>query len=206
VGRERFDAFLKRYFAQYAFRSIDTENWLKLLRSELLSQAEYDALDVQHWVYGPGMPQALPQPRADAFASVRAALDAFAAGEDIARLATGEWTSHHWVEFLRGLPERIPTQRLAQLDARFNFTQSGNSEVLHVWLLHAIRNWYEPALPRLEQFLLGMGRRKFLRPLYAELTRSESGRALAERIYVAARPRYHPLATRSLDELLGEGR
>ena len=206
VGRQRFDAFLKHYFAQYAFGSIDTESWLTLLRRELVSEAELAALDVSAWVYASGMPPQLPMPRDDAFEPVRAALAALAAGKPAAKLNTEGWTSHHWVEFLRGLPERMPERRLAELDASFQFTQTGNAEVLQVWLLHSIRNWYEPALPRLEEFLTGMGRRKFLRPLYTELARSDAGRELAERIYEVARPRYHPLATRSLDVLLGQGR
>jgi hypothetical protein len=47
-----------------------------------------------------------------------------------------------------------------------------------------------------------VGRRKFLMPLYGELMRSEKGRVLARTIYQQARPNYHSVAVRSLDEML----
>ena len=50
-------------------------------------------------------------------------------------------------------------------------SESGNSEILHEWLLQAIENRYEPAYGALERFLLRQGRRKFLKPLYEKLAK-----------------------------------
>jgi hypothetical protein len=51
-----------------------------------------------------------------------------------------------------------------------------------------------------------MGRRKFLSPLYTRLASSDRGLALAREIYEHARPRYHPLAAKSIDRILEQGR
>jgi hypothetical protein len=66
----------------------------------------------------------------------------------------------------------------------------------------AIRNNYAPAFPRLEDFLTSIGRRKFVRPLFAELAKTTEGAARAKSIYTKARPGYHPITQASVDEIL----
>ena len=61
----------------------------------------------------------------------------------------------------------------------------------------AIRNHYEPAYPRLEEFLMTVGRRKYVKPLYDAL---DSKRAAA--IYENARPLYHPITQATIDALI----
>ena len=57
----------------------------------------------------------------------------------------------------------------------------------------AIRAGYQPAYPKLEQFLCAVGRRKFVKPLYLELMKTPEGRVRAREIYAKARPGYHPI-------------
>ena len=85
------------------------------------------------------------------------------------------------------------------------FTASGNSEILAAWLALAVRAGYRAADDRLEQFLLAVGRRKFLKPLFEALLAADDGKARALAIYERARPRYHAVATRTLDDMLGYG-
>ena len=89
---------------------------------------------------------------------------------------------------------------MGDLDRAFNLTRSGNSEIAFQWLMMSILNNYEPAYPRLEEFLLSVGRRKFIRPLYQELAKTDQGRARALAIYGRARPTYHPIAVTSIDQ------
>ena len=48
-----------------------------------------------------------------------------------------------------------------------------------------------------------VGRRKFLKPLYAELAKTPAGKQRALALYHRARSRYHAVSTATLDELLG---
>ncbi|MGZ8847183.1 MAG: M1 family metallopeptidase [Pyrinomonadaceae bacterium] len=93
-------------------------------------------------------------------------------------------------------------QRMEELDKAFHLTRSGNSEIAFQWLLMSIRNAYEPAYPRLEEFLLTIGRRKFIKPLYEELAKTPEGKERALAIYRRARSTYHPIAVTSIDEVL----
>ena len=86
---------------------------------------------------------------------------------------------------------------MRRLDSAWHLTASGNDEILSQWLLMAVRNHYEPAYPRLEEFLQTVGRRKYVKPLYEAL---DAKRALA--IYDKARPMYHPITQMTVDALI----
>ncbi len=205
AGRERWDAFLRGYFEAYTFRSLDSAESLSYLREHLLEEleAEGKGVDPEPWVHGPGIPDNVPLPRSQAFERVEAQIAAWSEGAAPASLGTGEWTTHEWLHFLRNLPEPLPTERLAELDRAFGLSESGNSEILCAWLEVAIRNGYRAADPALESFLLRVGRRKFLKPLYTALAASPEGLARARSIYERARPGYHAIAAATLDEILG---
>ena len=141
-----------------------------------------------------------------AFDVVETAASGWAVGElRAADLETASWTTHEWLHFLAVLPERLDAAQMAELEAAFSLTESPNAEIAHQWLLIAIRNAYRPADVRLEGYLLEIGRRKLILPLYAALAATPDGRERARAIYRRARPGYHPIATGSIDPLLDWG-
>jgi len=93
---------------------------------------------------------------------------------------------------------------MAELDAAFGLTASRNNEVAFQWLLMSLRSRYAPALPRLEEFLVSIGRRKYIKPLYEELVRTPEGLARARAVYARARPGYHPIAVDTVDRIVGQ--
>jgi leukotriene-A4 hydrolase len=189
VGRERFDAYLKEYFDHFAFQSITTAQSLEYLRSHMLAPA-----DVNEWVYQPGLPASARVPASEAFQAVDLQLADWLRGK---KIDTAEWSTQEWLHFLRGLPRELGAGRMRRLDSAWKLTESGNDEILDQWLLMAIRNHYEHAYPRLEEFLTTVGRRKYVKPLYDAL---DLKRATA--IYDKARPLYHPITQATLDALI----
>lgn len=205
-GRERFDAFLRGYFEHFAFQSITTQQFKDYLRANLLdSDAQLAAkVPVEQWIHQPGLPPAAPQPASALFARVSAEAKRWQSGHAKASdLTTAEWSTQEWLHFLRALPGNLSPAQMAELDASFRFTKSRNSEILNQWLLMGIRNGYRPARPMIEEFLTSMGRRKFLKPLYEELVKTEEGKKLARSIYGKARPGYHPIAAATVDGIVG---
>jgi len=204
VGRPRFDVWLRGYFDRHAFTSLTTAEFLADLRAHLIAgDTELEArLQLAEWLEQPGLPSNAAVPASDAFTRVTTEVVRFLAGHQAPSLDTTAWTSQQWQHFLGGLPGRLSAVQLAELDAAFRFSESGNSEVLFAWLRIAVRLRYTPALSALERFLTSQGRRKFLKPLYEELMRTEWGKAEAKRIYEAARPMYHAVATATLDPIV----
>ena len=205
VGRERFDTFLRAYFDHFAFRSITTDDFVAYLRKHLLSSDPglAETLQVDAWLEQPGLPINAPRSESAALTQIgQQAADWASGGTAASALETDDWTTQEWLHFLKSVPETLTTQQVTDLDGTFGFTEVGNSEVAHQWLLIAIRNRYEPAYGRLETYLVGIGRRKLIKPLYDELVKTPEGQARAVAIYDRARPGYHPITSSSIDEVV----
>jgi leukotriene-A4 hydrolase len=204
-GRERFDRFLRGYFAAHAFRSITTADFVAWLRQELFASDPGRAagVDLERWLERPGLPPDAPSEPSPGLARVDRERDRWLAGTAPRVLETRGWVTQQWQHFITTLPAGVPAARLAELDQTFGFTASGNSEILCDWLVQSIKRNYHPADERLGEFLMNVGRRKFLKPLYTELARTPAGMARARAIYARARPRYHAVSTGTIDKILG---
>ena len=203
VGRERFDAFLKNYFEQNAFQTMTTESFIEYLNGNLLNELD-EKPDLDKWIYSPGLPEDHPVPTSTRFDEVDEARIAWMENTlAVNELPTSEWTTHEWLHFLRGIPENIGKERLSELDNEFKLTDSKNSEIAAVWFERAIESDYQPAFPQLKAFLLKVGRRKFLQPLYTELAQTPEHKAWAKEVYAKARGNYHAVSVNTIDEILG---
>lgn len=200
LGREAFDQFLLQYFKHFEFQSITTEEFMSYVQDTLLKQYpdKLSEARIKQWIFEPGIPNDAPTAESDAFTEVDFALTEWRSGMMPAdQMATENWNFHQWKYFLDNLPEKLSTEQLQQLDAAFNFTQHQNNEIAHSWLLHCINNWYEPALPRLHDYLVSIGRNKLVKPLYQALAKTEKGKALAKKAFAQAKPGYHPLTVKA---------
>jgi len=203
-GREAFDRFLAGYFDAHAFRSITTRDFVDYLERELFAGRPERAarVDVERWLTEPGLPETAPRARAESLRDVERELDRLAAGADPSELDVAGWNTHQWLYFLEELPDDADAELLARLDAAFGLTETGNAEVLCVWLRRSVAAGYAGADARLEEFLRRVGRTKFLRPLYAELASTADGRERAVELYGANRARYHSVTANTIDRIL----
>ena len=204
VGRDAFDAFLRGYFDRHAFRSITTSRFLADLREHLLRGDEQleGRLKVQEWLYQPGLPANAVVPKSDALGRVEQEVRSFTTGSAATIKNAADWSTQEWQHFLVSLPDTLTPAQLTDLDRTFRLTERRNAEVLFAWLRVAIRNRYTPAMPALERFLTSQGRRKFLKPLYEDLMKTDWGKVEARRIYAKARPLYHAMSTNTLDPIV----
>lgn len=206
VGRERWDAFINKYFSTYAFQSMNTKSFLEYLEKELIKGDDKlrQQINANAWVYGPGLPASCPDIKSVELEKAGKAADDYKSGTPAKSLNTNGWTTHHWMYFLRSLNDSLDLKKMAELDATFNFTNSGNSEIQCEWYQHAIASNYEIAFPAMEKFLMHVGRRKFLKPLYTALSKTPQGLQMGKAIYKKARPGYHAVAAQTIDGILFE--
>ncbi len=207
-GREQFDIFLKAYFEHFAFQSMSTELFIPFIQKFYLENfsINLDAAFFQDWIYSTGLPDSCPEPVVDAFKEIEEGLNIWLQGKDFSRLQASNWNTHQWLFFLNQLPTSLNSAQhsaqLSTLDAFGQFTTTGNAEILSAWLVLAVRHGYEPAYPRLKDFLVNTGRRKFLLPIYQELMKTAEGKIMARQIYQEARANYHFVATHTFDAIL----
>jgi hypothetical protein len=207
-GRDNLDAFLRRWFDSHAFQSATTDEFLSFLRENLMKDRP-DAVteaQLQEWLHSETVPAFAVLPASDAFVKVEAARDAWLGGgplDGVAAAAAG-WSTQEWIHFVDSLPRKLDARQLKALDTRFHLTESKNAEIAHVWFRLAIANQYTAAFGAMEQYLLRIGRRKLILPLYRDLAAPPAGLQLATRIYAKARPGYHPLAQSAIDEVVAK--
>ena len=217
VGRERFDAWLRQWFDNHAFQPATSALILADLKTNLVKgdAALADRLMLDRWIYQPGLPRNADMPDPRAFAEVDEAARKYVGfkslvishGSPAERTATPDawpsWTTAERLRFLQVLPRVLKPEELRLLDDRLGLSQTGNDEVLFLWLKLALDNRYQPAVPTAEQFLTRVGRRKFVAPLFETLMgEGQWGQALARRIYASTRPGYHAVTRDAVDKLV----
>jgi leukotriene-A4 hydrolase len=194
VGRDKLDAFLRRWFDEHAFTSTTTavfEQSAQVLAYPRLAQ----------WLHEPGIPaDAVPaqSKRADARIAEAAACarDGMYPDPPVAG-----WTTLDWVVFLRALPE-LSLGQLQLLDMRYVLSMSPNAEIQMYWFPILVRADAEGAQPMIARFLERVGRQRMIKPLYeAMVAKGGDWRTFAEQIYAHAKPRYHPLVRKTIEAL-----
>lgn len=244
-GRAAFDEFLNGHFRKYAFGTVTTDLFLADLKvfhekqvtgngeGPLPTWRDFEPR-VMAWIDGEGLPVVgFPVLESKEFERVEQQVSKFLwSGEplhpgssipcDASVIDTSGFTTHHWLHLLRklhtradGSPGRLSREEMAGLDARFHFTQTQNAEIACDWFVLSIQSDYRPAYQAMHDFLLKVGRRKFLMPIYEALLAQyvvkdgkyewafAQGKEMATEIFLQAEPGYHSVAARSLRELLG---
>jgi leukotriene A-4 hydrolase/aminopeptidase len=207
VGRERFDKFLRAWFDEHAFQPVTTGQFERFIVARLCAgdAKKAEALQLDSWIRAEGLRDDAPNFDAGVFAAQSSAAADFLSGKKTAAaLGAKTWSTAEWLQFLELLPATTSREQLAALDAAYGLTARTNAEIAAKWLEIAVRADYAPAYPRLEEFLVSIGRRKFLKPLYTALSKTPAGLARAQAIYAKARPGYHPIAQGTIDKLLAD--
>lgn len=161
-----------------------------------------EEINIEEWIFGPGIPESVVIPESDKFEKVDAAVNAFLTDKN---LKDQDWTTHEWLHFIRHLPTDSENVMMNMADKKYDFSNSGNSEIAAAWYELSIKSGYsQNNTAQIENFLVNVGRRKFLTPLYRAL--KESGQLEeAQRIYKLARKNYHSVSVQTMDKLLEYG-
>ncbi|NMP33193.1 M1 family metallopeptidase [Thalassotalea sp. M1531] len=204
-GRDTFDQFVRKHFDDHAFLSLGTHEFVKYLKAELIDKhPNIVSMDeVNEWIFEQGLPSYVPKPKSDAFTTLDQQISDYI-GDSLVleQLPTATWTVHQWLHFINNLPLNISQSKMLELDQTYGLTTSKNAEIAHAWYLLSLRVGYNAVYPAMEEYLISIGRRKLIVPLYKALADSPKGKAWAIKVYKEARPGYHPLAQGTVDNIL----
>jgi hypothetical protein len=206
VGRARWDAYLKSYFDRHAFQPQTSAGFLADLRANLIKgdQALEAKLQLDQWVYGTGLPDNAVHVRSATLERIDQILASVDKGAPIASIDASHWSTQEWLRFLNGLPRQQSAQRLAELDRTLGLSKSTNAYIRSAWLVLAIGNRYDPAIPSIAQFLPSVGRGLLIFPVYRALkAQGDWGMPIARKVYATARVGYHPTVAGAIDKMLG---
>jgi len=203
LGRARWDKFLKQYFDTFAFQTMTTKHFIRYLKDNVFADdsTRYNTLKIDEWIYKPGIPSNAPKLESKRFDEVDRQNAAFRQGMAARALDTKGWTTIEWARFLDQLPRPLPAARLQDLDDTFHFSNA-NAVIQRSWFPSVIAANYQPAYPAIENYLITIGRRFLVRPIYMDLAKTPEGLAWAREVYTKARPGYHPMTQTGIDLVL----
>jgi aminopeptidase N len=208
-GRETFDAYLKGYFAHFAFQSITTEQMLDYLKANLFDKnpGKMDWAEVQAWVYEPGIPKNAPLPTSPRFEAIDKERAAFLGGSlAVGKLDAKGWNTQEWMYFLDGLPDVAPLDKLKQLDAAWHLTGTPNAEIGMRWYSHAIAAGDKDVWSAAAEHMTRIGRLYLTTPLYKAFVRTPEGLAYAEQVFAKAKAGYHPMTQDAVQRIIDKAR
>ena len=206
VGRAKWDAYLTSYFDRHAFQPQTSAGFLADLRANLIrgDKALEAKLQLDRWVYEPGLPDNAVHVKSATLAAIDATLAKVAGGASIAEIDASRWSTQEWLRFLNGLPRQQTPAGLGELDTAFKLSASTNAYIRSAWLRLAIANRYAPAIPSIEQFLPRVGRMLLIVPVYKALKeQGDWGLPIARRVFDRAKAGYHPVTAGAVAKLLG---
>ncbi|MEN9440608.1 MAG: hypothetical protein RLZ33_684 [Bacteroidota bacterium] len=221
AGRDKFDAFLNSYFKKYAFKTINTETFIAYLNTKLLEPNDLE-FNTDEWIYEKGLPENCLKIVSPRFEQIKLLADRFAAGEDIFKkeikwikvkgrkkkkkqinqLTRDKYIAQEWQMFIRRLPKKIDPELMRNLDKHLNFKNWGNAEIMNEWYILGINSGYDDIRPNMEKFLLKVGRRKYIAPIYQELAKTPENLKWARGVFEKAKNNYHYISRNTVQELL----
>jgi aminopeptidase N len=195
MGRPAFDAFLRDYFDRNRLHWADDLAFVAALRDHVPS---LDALQINTWLYSPGLPSNVTAPlHAIMWDRDAAAATALASGTPLSSLGANTWTPYERDIFLWNATNTLPAH-MAEVDATFHLSSLKTASV-H-WYLAVASTLYAPALPMFEQFLM---RGANVIPVYQRLAMTAPGLNYALQIYARARAHYDWNTQANVDTILG---
>jgi leukotriene-A4 hydrolase len=202
-SREVFDPFLRGYFDRFAFRSINSDDFVAHLQEHLLEPhpGVVTAAEVAAWLTEPGIPAFARRAVSARFQVVDEARDLWLRTGELPNGAE-QWTTQEWLRFLDAAPDVLSPLLLQQLDRAFGLTGTANGEIARRWYQIVAASSYEAAYAELAEFLTNVGRMKLVLPVYQALAGTD--RAFAAEVFAKARNGYHPITTAAVQRILGQ--
>jgi leukotriene-A4 hydrolase len=202
VGRERFDAFVRRYIDDFAFKSLTTEDFVAYLQQELPMAAAQVGLE--EWLYRPGLPARLPELSSSLYDDVLQAANAYPERGLPPAAIMAAWHPSQTMLFLRLLPPAIPLDDCESLEMALALLTSRHTNPLFEFLRLAIRSGYAQAMPTAERFAETVGNEYQIKRLFRCLAENDWSRPLARPLFERVRNRHHPITEALVDRTLTE--
>lgn len=122
--------------------------------------------------------------------------------KDVRVIDTLGFTTHHWLYLLRNLEADSVAGQMKTMDSLYHLSASTNAEIQCDWYILSINSHYMEVYPYMEKYLLSVGRRKFLKPIYERLASTPEGLELGRNIFFKAEKSYHAVSRNTVKSIL----
>jgi len=200
VGRERFDAFIQKYMKSFQFQSLSTEDFLDFLKAELPDV--FEKVNVQKWVYEPGMPEDWHKPQSHLFDETQKALEAYKQGKRPDREQVQDWHRYQILSFLQGLPGSIPIDDCTYFEDVLELEKQNDDAFFSTFYAISIASGYQDVLPRVEKFVETIGRMLYVLPVIRAMVAADWSKDRARPLFERVKDKHHQLTIQAMDGIL----
>ena len=215
-GPSRFEPFLRAHMQRFQYGTVSAESWKVFFLEYYKSTRAVDSINWDLWLDTAGMPRERIKrgTKADrVLVCVAKAIAAFWFENGIAP-QEAELGSVQKIVFLQRLIQlqdaasaegdlssaRLTRATLANLDRCYGFSQTNNAEIKCLWCALGIRLQDPGILTLCTKFLKEQGRMKFVRKLYRDMRKFETGRQMAIETFQRAKAKYHAVAIKAIEQ------
>lgn len=92
---------------------------------------------------------------------------------------------------------------LKYLEDIYNFKSVQNCEIKFRWHMMCLKAGHKEAYPEVIKFVTGVGRMKYVRPIYRSFLKAKDGEEMARNTFIANRKFYHPICAHMVAKDLG---
>jgi hypothetical protein len=200
VGRERFDAFIQKYTSTYQFQSLTTEAFLAFLKEEL--PEAFEKLNIQSWVYEPGLPVKRNRPQSALYNEVQEVLAVYKAGTRPTKEQVAGWHRYQILSFLQTLPKQIPVEDCKYFEEILELEIKNDGAHYSIFYALCITSGYEEILPRIEEFISRIGRILYIAPIFRAMIATDWAKLHARRILEDVSECHHKITVHVINSLL----
>jgi len=194
-GAEVFEPFLKSYYNNFAYKSIDSDQFKAFFLEKFSTLEAVKQIDWDTWLHTPGMP--IYKPKFDD-SLARACWDLAAAWQswDVTTPANfkqdyNAFSSNQKSEFLLTLiKDGLSHEKLEAMAKMYKMEDCSNVEVEFKWIRLGLAAKWDKAVQPALRLATVQGRMKFVRPLYRDLYAWEEKRQQAIDTFKAHRNQY----------------
>ena len=202
VGRERFDAFIQKYMKSFLFQSLSTEGFLDFLKAELPDV--FEKVNVQKWIYAPGMPEEWQKTQSRLYDEVEKALEDYKQGKRPSKEQVKGWHRYQIMSFLQGLPKSIPVEDCKYFEDILELEKKNDDAFFSGFYAIAIESGYQEVWSRVEKFMGTIGRMLYVKPVMRAMIAADWSKDKARPLFESVKDRHHQITVHAMEELLKE--
>jgi len=162
----------------------------------------FEKVDVQAWVYKPGMPETWHRPHSHLDEEVEQTLADFRQGKLPTKDQVKDWHRYQMLSFLQGLPRSISMEECKTLEAILELEKRNDDYFFSYFYATCILSDYQEIMPRVEKFVERIGRMLYLMPIVRAMTEADWSRNKVRPLFEKVRAQQHPVTAAAVEDLL----
>ena len=200
VGCERFDVFIQKYMKSFQFQSLSTEGFLDFLKAELPDV--FEKVNVQKWVYEPGMPEEWHKPHSHLYDEVEKVLEDYKQGKRPSKEQAMGWHRYQIMSFLQGVPDVIPVEDCKYFEDFLELEKKNDDAFFSPFYAICVASGYQEIWPRVEKFMGTIGRMLYVFPVMRAMIAADWSKDKARPLFESVKGMHHQITVHAMDGML----